>query len=62
MSAKHIARYRLDITIEGEMPYDPAIPTSYTEALAKIDEKRQSAIGLGGKVTRDDVRPVKVKE
>lgn len=62
MASKHIVRYRLDVTIQGEEPYDPAVPSSYTEALAKIDAKRQAAIGAGGKIKLDQTKPVQVRD
>lgn len=59
---KTVHRYRIDATIEGEIPYDPSKPESYIAALEAVQAKRKALLDAGADITKDKGGPVTVRE
>lgn len=62
MATKTVHRYRIDARIEGEIPYDPAKPETYTAALDAVATKREALADIGAKITHDRSGPITVRE
>lgn len=61
MSIKHVARYRLDAQLSGDIPYDPNEPATYQAALEQVAEKRKALETTGASVKPGTPRPVQVR-
>lgn len=59
---KHVLKYHFVTETSGQVEYDTADMESYTKALTKVNAVRKALLDTGAGLTRDDVKPARVRE